>query len=82
MFYINSLSMLNALAAFRHNSLPYTVRLPDTDRSNKGLVFYYEVWLGSMKGMGLRTCEICVCLVPCISQDDYLAKVLQHPRET
>ncbi len=31
-------------------------KLPDEGRTIKGLAVCYEVWLGSMKGMGLRTC--------------------------
>ena len=45
--------------------------LSDKDHGNKGLVFYYVVWLGSMiYGMGL---------VPCCCQDGYQAQVRQHP---
>ena len=55
------------------------LELQDKGRKINGLAVCYEVWLGSMKGTGLRTCARCVGLVPCCGQDDYLAQVPQHP---
>ena len=49
--------------------------LPDKGRGIKGLVVCYEVWLGSMKGIGLKTCSRCVCLLPCCGHDSYRAQV-------
>ncbi len=37
--------------------------LPDKVRAIKRLFVFYAVWLGSMKGMGLRICAICAGLV-------------------
>ncbi len=48
-------------------------------RAIKGLVVCYVVWLGYMKGIGLRTC---VGLVPCCGHDCYRAQVPHHPVET
>ena len=50
--------------------------LPERGRAIKGLVVCYVMWLGSIKGMGLKTC---VGLVPFCG---YRAKVPQHPIET
>ena len=35
----------------------------DKDLVIRGLVVCYVVWLGSMKGMGLRTCARCTDLI-------------------
>ncbi len=53
----------------------------DKTRVIKGLVVCYVVWLGSMKGMGLRTYARFASLIPCC-KDDYRAQVHQHPIET
>ncbi len=45
--------------------------LLDKDLVIRGLVVCYVVWLGSMKGMGLRTCARCIGLDPCYDQDGY-----------
>ena len=66
---INSMSRVNALALKRRN----TVRT--SSRTINGLVVYYVVRLGSMKGMGLGTSV----QVPCCGQDGYRAQVLKHP---
>ena len=39
------------------------------------LVVCYVVWLGTMKGIGLRTLAKCMGLVPCCSQGGNLAQV-------
>ncbi len=51
--------------------------LPEKGRAIKGFVVCCEVWLNSMKRMGLNTCTTCVCLVSC-----YRAQVPQNPIET
>ena len=56
--------------------------LPEKGRAIKGLVVCYVVWLGSMKGMSVKTCARCVGLVPCCDQDGYLAEIPQHTIET
>ena len=38
---------------------------PDKGRAIKGLDVSYVVWIGSMKGIGLRTCTRWAGLVPC-----------------
>ena len=48
-------------------------------RSIKGLVVCYVVWLGSMKGMDLRTYTSCISMVPCCGQDGCQAQVPQNP---
>ncbi len=48
-----SISRGNAI----HNNAQF--RIPDKGHANKGLVVCYVVWVGSMKGMGLRTCARC-----------------------
>ena len=57
------------------------LKLPDKGRTIKGLAVCYEVWLGSMKGMGLRTYTRCVGLVPCCGQNSHHSPVPQHPIE-
>ena len=49
----------------------YLAQLEISDKVHaiKGLVVCYVVWLGSMKGIGLRNCTKCVGLVPCCGQD-------------
>ncbi len=76
---INNMIRGKALAPIERNSLPCTFR---QCRAIKGLVVCYVVWLGSIKGMGLRTCEIYACLVPNCGQDGYRAQITQHPIET
>ncbi len=56
--------------------------LPDKGCSIKRLVVCNVVWLGSMKGVGLRTCTWCVGLIPCCGQNGYRAQVAQLPIET
>ena len=51
------------------------VGLPDKGRAIKGLVVCYVIWLGSMKGICLRTRTGCVGLVPCCGQDGYRAQL-------
>ena len=54
--------------------------LSDKDRTIKGLVVCYVVWLGSIiYDMGLWTSARCVGMVPCYGQDGFRAQVLQHP---
>ena len=45
----------------------------DKDLVIRGLVVCYVVWLGSMKGMGLRNCARYMDLDPCYDQDGYRA---------
>ena len=52
--------------------------LPDKGSANNVLVVCYVVWLGSMKGMGLRTWARCAGLVPYCDQVGYRAQVPQH----
>ena len=40
----------------------------DKGRAIKGLVVFYLMWLGFMKGMGLKTCA---GMIPCCVQDGY-----------
>ncbi len=44
----------------------------------KELIVYYVVWLGSMKGMGLRISAKCVDPFPFCGQHGYRAHVPQH----
>ena len=52
---------------------PAQLGLPDKGRAIE--VVCYVVWLGSMKGIGLRTYLSCMGLVPCWGQDSYRAQV-------
>ncbi len=54
--------------------------LPDKDRAIKDLVVCYVVWLGSIKGVGLRICAR-LGLVPCCGRNGYRAQTPQHPIE-
>ncbi len=56
--------------------------LSEKAHANKGLIVCFIVWLGSMKGMGRKTCARCVGLHLCGGQNGYRAQVLQHPIET
>ena len=58
---------------------PTQLGIPDKGRAMKELVVCYFVWLGSMKGIGHRTCTRCAGLVPCCGQDGYRAQVPQDP---
>ncbi len=60
-------------------SLQSTVMTSRKCFSIKELVVYYVVFLGSMKGMGLRICARFAGLVPRCGQDWYRAQVPQHP---
>ena len=52
--------------------------LPEKGRAINWLVVCYVVWLGSMKGMSVKTCARCVGLVPCCGQIGYRAQVPQR----
>ena len=59
------------------------IGLSNKGRAMKGLVVCSEVWLGSMKGMGLRNCVRRKVLVPCMVRIViYRAQVPQHPTIT
>ncbi len=73
------MSFLQILGATRYNA---QLRLPDKGRAIKGLIVCYMVWLGSIKGMGLRTFARCAGLVPFCCQDGYRDQVPQHQIET
>ena len=49
--------------------------LTDKGRPIKGLVVYCVLRLGSMKGIGFRSCARCAGLVPCCGQDGYRAQL-------
>ena len=64
------------VASHYHAVLP---ELPDKGRKIKGLVVCYIVWLGSMKGIGLRTCARRAGQNTCFGQDGYQAQVQHDP---
>ncbi len=49
--------------------------LQDKGQAIIGYVVCYVVWLGSMKGMSVRSSARCRDLVPCCGQDGYRAQV-------
>ncbi len=48
--------------------------LPDKGIAIKGLVVCYVVWLGSIQGMGLRTCMRCAGTFRCCGQVGHRAQ--------
>ncbi len=62
---INSTRRVNALVQRGATHYISQLGLPDKDRAMKGLVVCYVVWLGSLKGLGLRTSQRGVDVVPC-----------------
>ena len=53
--------------------------LPDNGRAINRLLFCYIVWLGSLKGMSLKTCARWMDLFSCCCQSGFRARVPQHP---